>query len=218
MLDERAWAGFPRALPRHPSRRRERIMTTLKLNLGSGQNPRLGYINVDKYGTPDVKHDLEAFPWPWPDDSVSEVVLCHVLEHLGRRPSIYLDIMKEMYRVCQANARIFIAAHHFRADTFHADPTHVRAVTPTGLALFSKRQNREWLAQGCANSPLALYLGVDFELVRTAVKASEHWFRLHLGPDVDQDLLLREGALYNNLIEEYQIELRVIKEQGSMAR
>ena len=73
------------------------------------------------------------------------------------------------------------------------------------------------MAQGCANSPLALYLGVDFELVRTAVKASEHWFRLHPGPDVDQDLLRKESVLHNNLIEEYQIELRVSKEQESVA-
>jgi hypothetical protein len=191
-------------------------MTGLKLNLGSGQSPRPGYINVDKLGTPDVTHDLETFPWPWPDDSVSEIVLCHVLEQLGFDANVYFAVMKEMYRVCQANARIFVYVAHFRSDSFVHDPTHVRVVTPTGLALFSKRQNREWLAQGCANSPLALYLGVDFELARTAVKASEYWFRLHPGPDVDLTLLLQESALYNNLIEEYQMELRVIKEQESM--
>ena len=88
-------------------------MTALKLNLGSGQRPRPGYINVDKYGTPDVTHDLEAFPWPWPDDSVSEIVLCHVLEHLGFDANVYFAIMKEMYRVCQANARIHISVPHF---------------------------------------------------------------------------------------------------------
>ena len=58
---------------------------------------------------------------------------------------------------------------------------------------------------------------MDFELVGTAIKASEHWFRLHPGPDVDLALLLKESALYNNLIEEYQMELRVIKEEGNMA-
>lgn len=33
----------------------------LKLNMGSGQNPFDGYINVDKFGTPDVLCDLEVF-------------------------------------------------------------------------------------------------------------------------------------------------------------
>jgi hypothetical protein len=35
----------------------------IKLNLGCGKNPMPGYVNVDKFGTPDVRHDLETFPW-----------------------------------------------------------------------------------------------------------------------------------------------------------
>jgi hypothetical protein len=184
---------------------------SLKLNLGCGEHHYPGYVNVDKFGTPDVQHDLEAFPWPWPDSSVDVILLYHVLEHLGQQTNVFLGIMKEMYRVCEANARVLIAVPHFRHDFFFSDPTHVRAITPEGLALFSKRLNREWLAQGNANSPLGLYLDVDFELVSTTLKPSTHWYRLHPGPPVDMDLLLRESAVYNNLIEEYKIELRVIK-------
>ena len=98
------------------------MIAALKLNLGSGLHPRTGYINVDKVGAPDVKHDLETFPWPWPDDSVGEIVLRHVLEHLGRRPAVYLGIVKEMYRVCRADARIFIDVVHFRSRLLLARP------------------------------------------------------------------------------------------------
>ena len=60
----------------------------LKLNLGCGKRRREGFINVDSQPgcQPDLVLDLEALPWPWADDSVDEVDLIHVLEHLGQSP------------------------------------------------------------------------------------------------------------------------------------
>ena len=54
-------------------------MNQIKLNLGCGEKKFPGYINVDKYGSPDVNHDLESFQWPWETNSVSEIKLIHVL-------------------------------------------------------------------------------------------------------------------------------------------
>ena len=34
-------------------------MNDIKLNLGCGEKRLPGYLNVDKFGTPDLKHDLE---------------------------------------------------------------------------------------------------------------------------------------------------------------
>lgn len=186
-------------------------MAGLRLNLGCGEKRLAGFVNVDKFGSPDVKHDLESFPWPWDDNSVCETHLIHVLEHIGREASVYLRFMQELYRVSEANARIRIIVPHFRHDYFWDDPTHVRAVTPLGIQLFSRKANREWIAKGAANSPLALYLDVDFELVSVKYKPGTQWFRLHPDKDVNLQHLLEEGAIYNNLIEQIDMVVKVVK-------
>ena len=186
-------------------------MSGLRLNLGCGEKRLDGFVNVDKFGNPDVKHDLETFPWPWDDSSVGEVLLIHVLEHIGRDPAVYLRFMQELYRISQPEARIRIVVPHFRHDFFWDDPTHVRAVTPLGLRLFSKKANRDWIAKGASNSPLALYLDVDFELVSVQYKPGAKWFLRHPEKDVNLQLLLEESAFYNNLIEQMEMVVKVIK-------
>lgn len=189
-------------------------MSALRLNLGCGMNHEPGFVNVDKYGEPDVRHDLETFPWPWPDDSVEEIALTHVLEHLGQDPNVFIGIMKEMYRVCRDGATIRIIVPHPRNDDFLADPTHVRAIMPLTLALFSQRRNRDWVARGCANSPLGLYHGVDFELVDSRFKPTPFFIRNPPDPLADFDRFMEEANLHNNMIDEIHITLRAIKPAG----
>ncbi len=186
-------------------------MNALKLNLGCGEKKLQDYINVDKFGTPDIKHDLESFPWPWETNSVSEIQLIHVLEHLGKDVEIYFGIFKEMYRICRNGAEILIKVPHFRHQFFYDDPTHVRAITPLGLQLFSKKLNKEWIEKKASNSPLGIYLDIDFELKKTGFKPSQDWYRLHPERNTDIKLLIQESNIYNNLIEEYELVLEVIK-------
>ncbi len=192
-------------------------MDELRLNLGCGMNRLDGYVNVDRFGEPDVRHDLEVVPWPWPDDSANEVVLCHVLEHLGRDPQVYLGVMKELYRVCRDGAAIHVIVPHHRHDNFFNDPTHVRAVTADGMTLFSQRLNRDWARHGIANSPLGLYLGVDFEMVGVQFKPSDLWYRLNPDRKNDIQTLVQQSEIYNNLIDEVRMTLRVVKPAGREA-
>lgn len=139
-------------------------MTKLKLNLGCGFKKNEGFINVDGQVacSPDMIYDIEKTPWPWQDNSVSEVHLIHVLEHLGASANVYLNIIKELHRVCENNANIYIEVPHHRCDDFYSDPTHVRPITLKGLHMFNKEVNEYWVTQGDAATPLALYTGVDF--------------------------------------------------------
>jgi SAM-dependent methyltransferase len=56
-----------------------------RLHLGCGDRRLPDAINVDARPTAaaDVVHDLDEYPWPFPDDRFQEVVAEHVLEHLA---------------------------------------------------------------------------------------------------------------------------------------
>lgn len=183
----------------------------LRLNLGSGHNPIAGFVNVDKFGSPDVKWDLEVVPWPWPDNSVGEVNMNHVLEHLGESVPVFFGIIKELYRVCRHGAVIHITVPHPRHDDFLGDPTHVRAFTPESFNLYNKAMNREWQKNRYANSPLGLYLDVDFVVSHVNMELDEPW-----GSQLRDGKLTNEQAgqmirQYNNVVKQIRVEWVVNK-------
>jgi hypothetical protein len=185
----------------------------MRINLGCGYRKRDGFHNVDKYAgcAPDEVVDLESFPWPWPSDSVDEVVMSHVLEHLGATPDVYFGVFRELYRVCRHEATVHITVPHPRHDTFLADPTHVRPVTVDGLAMFSRRLCEEWIRDGRANTPIALMIGVDFEIVSTALALEPIWrSKLELKKITEVELLLAMKER-SNVVVETTIVLRAVK-------
>jgi len=187
------------------------LETDIKLNLGCGENHKDGYINVDKFGSPDVRCDLEQVPWPWEDSSVTEILLDHVLEHLGQETEVYLNIIKEIYRICKDQATVHINVPHPRHDSFLNDPTHVRIVTPDGIGLFSKKNNTMWVAGGYANTPLGIYLNVDLEIVQTKAILDPTWDQMLRDRKISKEDVALAATRYNNVISEYRMIVKVIK-------
>lgn len=183
----------------------------MKLNLGCGGRRLAGYVNVDMHGEPDVRHDLETFPWPWADSTAEEVVLSHVLEHLGAASAVFIGVMKEIHRVCAPGALVRIAVPHPRHDHFLGDPTHVRPITPEVLSLFSKANCARWAEIGAANTPLAVYHDIDFEIVEQRLTLEPRYLRaLKSGAMTAEqvDEALRER---NNVASEMRFVLKAIK-------
>ncbi len=194
------------------------VVGKLKLNLGCGNRKIEGFLNVDSQPgcQPDMVLDLEATPWPWADDSVDEVQLIHVLEHLGQAPAVYLGIMRELWRVCCDGAHVHIMVPHPRCDEYLNDPTHVRPVTEAGLEMFSQRLNAEWDAIGAANTPLGKYLGIDFEVDSSTLDLKPRWReKLQRGEVTEQELRLA-GDQQFNVFAQLTVELRAIKPAGRL--
>lgn len=185
----------------------------MKLNLGCGLNKIQGFVNVDKFDTcnPDIVMDLEATPWSFEDNSVDEILLNHCLEHIGQDVDIFFSVVKELYRVCKPGAKIQINVPHPRHDNFINDPTHVRIITPELLGLFSKKNCQYWGENNGANSPLALYLNVDFEIKNSQMMLEKKYFDLLSAKEINDDQLTDIVNSQNNVVSEYRITLEVIK-------
>ena len=120
--------------------------------------------------------------------------------------------------VTPAPLTVTVVAPHPRHDHFLNDPTHVRAVTPAGLEMFSQAKNREWIAKGLANTPLGQYLGVDFVIESVTMSPDEPWRgRLRKG-EISQADLTQAMRLHNNVIVETSVVLKAIKPASAEAK
>lgn len=189
----------------------------MRLNLGCGYNRRPGYVNVDHDPKcePDKVCDLESFPWPFESNSVTEVVMSHILEHLGQTTSSYLNIIKELYRICKAEAVIVIDVPHPRHDSYLCDPTHVRPIIPESFQLFSKAKNEEWIQKRKSNTTLALQLNVDFEITRINYQLEDRWSQKMATGELTGGQMQEVIDTQFNVVKQTTIELKVIKAEAA---
>ena len=139
------------------------------------------------------------------------MLLSHVLEHIGQQPDTFINIMKELYRICKNQSLIIINVPHPRHEDFLSDPTHVRPITILGLSLFDKKLNEEWQKVGAANTPLGLIHNINFKIDSYEYLLDEDVNNLrNLGKISDQEL--QKMMLHNyNVIKQININLRTIK-------
>jgi len=187
----------------------------MKLNLGCGQNKIDGFVNIDKFPEcdPDKVMDLEEFPWSFQTSSVKEVLLNHVLEHLGRDTEVFLSIIKEIYRICEHGALVKINVPHPRHDFFMNDPTHVRIITPQIMQLFSKKNCIQWKQNRISNSPLALYTNVDFEIIESVAILDDQYKKLFKDKLLSSEEINQYMKDKNNVVSEYRMTLKAIKQE-----
>jgi hypothetical protein len=185
----------------------------MKFNMGCGRRKLAGWVNVDAeaQSEPDQVFDLEKTPWPWADGCASEVLFNHSLEHMGGDPGVFLAMMRELYRIADDGCVVQVNVPHPRHDNFVSDPTHVRAITPKTFELFDQNLNRRGVETNAANTPLGLYLGVDFETVKAESALDEpYWSQFQAGELTMDDLNLKMRTLAN-VVKEFKITLRVRK-------
>ena len=187
----------------------------MKLNLGCGLRKIEGWLNVDCVPSfePVRLIDLERTPWDLPDDGAEEVLLNHVLEHLGESTSAFLGVMTELHRICADGALLRINVPHPLHEHYRTDPSHVRRITPQTLAMFSRRECEEAAAAGSPMTPWATILGVNFELAEVSYVEDPRTVALlqAKGLLTPADRIEDWIEIIPNLIAEIRMQVRVIK-------
>ena len=92
-----------------------------KLNLGSGEFNKEGFVNLDHrtFVGADVVHDINTFPFPFEDNSFDAVEADHVLEHINEP----FRVIRELHRITASGGTISIRVPHFSRG--HSHPEHV---------------------------------------------------------------------------------------------
>lgn len=180
----------------------------MKINIGSGYNNPDGFVTVDYDPScnPDYCVNIEKEPLPFEDNTVTAVLAHHIFEHLGEG---YFHVLQELYRVCEHGAILDIRVPHPRHETFLADPTHRRPITPVGLQLFSKTFNKYCRDANKSSSQLGDYYNVDFDIVEWHYIPDEK-YKLKFADWSKEDIeeYINE---HNNIVSEYHIRLMVNK-------
>jgi predicted SAM-dependent methyltransferase len=186
----------------------------MKLNLGCGFDKRDGWLNVDNFAEcePDQMLDIESTPWDLPTSGFQEVLMKHVLEHVGAAFDTFAAVMRELYRVTAPNGVVEIHVPHVRHDTFWSDPTHVRAFTPLSFRMMSKRQNREWVAARANYTMLAMVMDVDFEVEQIVQGYDRRWLEKVERGLITREQLREEADRSWNVARELQVRLRCVKD------
>lgn len=106
----------------------------MKLNLGCGTDIKQGYVNLDiiKREGVDVVHNLDSYPYPFPDNHFDEIIAIHLLEHVDD----FLKTLEELYRILKPGGKIKAIVPYFSSTGAFQDPTHKHFFSKDTLTLY----------------------------------------------------------------------------------
>jgi SAM-dependent methyltransferase len=117
------------------------------LDLGCGRNKTANAIGVDNVSleTVDVVADLRVLPLPFAANTVDEIVLSHVIEHLTLNEINAL--FDETYRILRADGIMSISVPHAMTVAFNTDPTHKSRFTFETFYYFTPQHRFSYYAE-----------------------------------------------------------------------
>ena len=107
----------------------ETVEAKLILHLGCGNTVMMGAVNHDlQLYAPhvDVAHDLNVYPWPWPDNHFAVVYAIDLIEHLDS----FIGFFDECWRILQPDGKVVVRTPRFNSENTFIDPTHKRGYHP----------------------------------------------------------------------------------------
>lgn len=170
-----------------------------RLHIGAGHDIKEGWINHDmvKLKGIDVVHDLNVYPWVWEDNSIDEVYMRDVLEHLPNT----VRVMEELYRICKKGAKLYITVPYWNSFEAITDPTHVSQFNEFTFDFFDSSKRRCQTRPYYTNARFKIRkigFGVAFLKPYIVIKGISRYFVV-FNP-IGKKILGFFASLFNNVI------------------
>jgi uncharacterized protein YbaR (Trm112 family) len=173
----------------------------ISLDLGCGQAKQPDTIGVDMVtlSPVDIAANLWKYPLPFSDDSVDNIYLNDVIEHIPNT----IPFMEELHRICRNGARVHIRVVYWNTIYMPMDPTHVRGFHENTFDFFGGRQGRNY------------YTHARFEVVKVVKAWDRFWKRVTFGSEKMLSFLARH---LNNVLIDLNFELKAQKPAANGTR
>jgi len=121
------------------------------LDLGCGlKSKKEGSVGLDKRPAPhvDIVHDLNVYPYPFPDNKFDWIEMSHIIEHVEKP----LYMMNEVHRIAKNGATVRIITPHYSSQLSYGDFEHlhhfgyITFLTLQNTGLFKIKEHKLWFA------------------------------------------------------------------------
>ena len=115
-----------------------------KLNIGCGEKPKDGWVNIDKFvpeGLNNIEYGDIEIGLEYPNESFDEILLDNVIEHLHDIPSS----IKEIHRLLIPGGVCTLITPHFSSASSWRDPTHVHHLSYFSFDYFATGSRSNYL-------------------------------------------------------------------------
>ena len=142
-------------------------MNAKTLDIGCGKHKLPGSIGLDLFPLEgvDVVHDLNRFPYPFPDDTFDRIRMIHVVEHVQS----ILQTMEEVHRIATPGAEVEIVTPHYTDASSWQDPSHIWHLNSRSFDFFQETHRTSYYSTArfevlrCDIQLLKLYRLLGFE-------------------------------------------------------
>lgn len=99
-------------------------------------------LDINKDHKPDVVHDLMKFPYPFADNTFSEIHAYEVMEHTGQMGDykFFFRQFSELWRIMQPDGLLCMTCPAPTSVWAWGDPSHTRIVSPEQMVFLSQDQ------------------------------------------------------------------------------